>query len=51
VRHFCLDVCDIAVLSEAAHAAGALVLVGNTTPSCLGQRSSSIKVNRTLQLT
>jgi cystathionine gamma-lyase len=34
----CLDVCDIAVLSEAAHAAGALVVVDNTTPSCLGQQ-------------
>jgi cystathionine gamma-lyase len=33
-----LDVCDIARMSEAAHAAGALVLVDNTTPSCLGQQ-------------
>jgi len=33
-----LDVCDIALLSEAAHAAGALVMVDNTTPSCLGQQ-------------
>ncbi len=33
-----LDVCDIAMLSEAAHAEGALVLVDNTTPSCLGQQ-------------
>jgi cystathionine gamma-lyase len=33
-----LDVCDIALLAEAAHAAGALVVVDNTTPSCLGQQ-------------
>lgn len=33
-----LDVCDIALLAEAAHAAGALVVVDNTTASCLGQQ-------------
>ena len=33
-----LDVCDIRELAEAAHAAGALVLVDNTTASCLGQQ-------------
>lgn len=33
-----LDVCDIAFLAEVAHAAGALVVVDNTTASCLGQQ-------------
>jgi cystathionine gamma-lyase len=33
-----LDVCDIAELSRAAHRAGALVAVDNTTASPLGQR-------------
>ncbi|MBL0170806.1 MAG: cystathionine gamma-lyase [Gemmatimonadaceae bacterium] len=33
-----LDVCDIARLCEAAHAAGALVAVDNTTATPLGQR-------------
>ncbi|MGI8783709.1 MAG: cystathionine gamma-lyase [Acidobacteriota bacterium] len=33
-----LDVCDIEMLVEAAHAAGALVVVDNSTPSCLGQQ-------------
>ena len=33
-----LDVCDIALLVEAAHDAGALVVVDNTTPTCLGQK-------------
>lgn len=32
-----LDVCDIAALATAAHAAGALVAVDNTTPTVLGQ--------------
>ncbi|GAA3461724.1 MULTISPECIES: cystathionine gamma-lyase [Saccharothrix] len=32
-----LDVCDIAALAEAAHAAGALVAVDNTTATPLGQ--------------
>jgi cystathionine gamma-lyase len=34
----CLDVCDIALLAEEAHAAKLLVVVDNTTPSCLGQQ-------------
>jgi cystathionine gamma-lyase len=33
-----LDVCDVELLSREAHAAGALVVVDNTTPSCLGQK-------------
>lgn len=33
-----LDVYDIALLVETAHAAGALVVVDNTTPTCLGQQ-------------
>jgi cystathionine gamma-lyase len=33
-----LDVCDIAALSRAAHDAGALVAVDNTTATVLGQR-------------
>jgi cystathionine gamma-lyase len=33
-----LDVCDIAALCDAAHAAGALVAVDNTTATALGQR-------------
>jgi len=33
-----LDVCDIALLAEAAHTVGALVVVDNTTPSCVGQQ-------------
>ncbi len=33
-----LDVCDIAALAPAAHAAGALVVVDNTTATPLGQR-------------
>jgi cystathionine gamma-lyase len=33
-----LDVCDISLLVEAAHAMGALVVVDNTTASCLGQQ-------------
>lgn len=33
-----LDVCDIALLAEAGHAAGALVVVDNTTATCLGQQ-------------
>jgi len=32
-----MDVCDIRLLSEAAHRAGALVAVDNTTPTALGQ--------------
>jgi cystathionine gamma-lyase len=37
-----LDVCDIALLAEAGHAEGALVVVDNTTPSCLGQQPLSL---------
>jgi cystathionine gamma-lyase len=37
-----LDVCDIALLAEAAHADGALVVVDNTTPSCVGQQPLSL---------
>lgn len=33
-----LDVCDIALLVQAAHEAGALVVVDNTTATCLGQK-------------
>ena len=33
-----LDVCDIRTVAAAAHAAGALVAVDNTTPTPLGQR-------------
>jgi cystathionine gamma-lyase len=33
-----LDVCDVAALAQAAHAAGALVAVDNTTATPLGQR-------------
>lgn len=33
-----LEICDIAVLVEAAHNAGALVVVDNTTATCLGQK-------------
>lgn len=32
-----MEVCDIALLSEAAHRAGALVAVDNTTPTPMGQ--------------
>src|SRR5262249_39253391 len=33
-----LDVCDIAAIARIAHESGALVVVDNTTPSCLGQQ-------------
>jgi cystathionine gamma-lyase len=33
-----LEVCDIALLAESAHTVGALVVVDNTTPSCVGQQ-------------
>jgi cystathionine gamma-lyase len=33
-----MEICDIARLSEAAHRAGALVAVDNTTPTPMGQR-------------
>ncbi|WP_433965815.1 cystathionine gamma-lyase [Tunturiibacter gelidiferens] len=32
-----MEICDVALLSEAAHRAGALVAVDNTTPTPLGQ--------------
>jgi cystathionine gamma-lyase len=37
-----LDVCDIALLAERAHEAGALVLVDNTTATCLAQKPLSL---------
>jgi cystathionine gamma-lyase len=37
-----LDVCDIRAVAAAAHAAGALVAVDNTTPTPLGQRPLSL---------
>jgi cystathionine gamma-lyase len=37
-----LDVCDIAALAEAAHAAGALVAVDSTTATPLGQQPLSL---------
>ena len=33
-----MEICDIAALCRAAHAAGALVAVDNTTPTALGQK-------------
>jgi cystathionine gamma-lyase len=33
-----MDICDIVALSEAAHRAGAIVAVDNTTPTPMGQR-------------
>ena len=33
-----MDICDISLLSEAAHKQGALVAVDNTTPTALGQQ-------------
>src|SRR5262245_19012066 len=38
-----LDVCDIALLTEAAHATGALVAVDNSTATCLGQQPLGFK--------
>ena len=35
-----MDICDIRMLAEAAHKAGALVAVDNTTPTALGQQPS-----------
>ena len=37
-----MEICDIAMLSEAAHRAGALVAVDNTTPTPLGQLPLSL---------
>ena len=43
-----LDVCDIAALAAAAHAAGALVAVDNTTATPLGQRPLALGADLTL---
>ena len=43
-----LDVCDIAALAAAAHAAGALVAVDNTTATPLGQRPLELGADLTL---
>jgi len=43
-----LDVCDIAALAAAAHAAGALVAVDNTTATPLGQRPLELGADVTL---
>jgi cystathionine gamma-lyase len=40
-----LNVCDIALLTEAAHAAGALVAVDNSTATCLGQQPLALKAD------
>lgn len=37
-----MEICDIAMLSEAAHRAGALVAVDNTTPTPMGQLPLSL---------
>lgn len=37
-----MEICDIAVLCEAAHRAGALVAIDNTTPTPLGQLSLAL---------
>ncbi|RBY96662.1 cystathionine gamma-lyase [Blastococcus sp. TF02-8] len=43
-----LDVCDIALVAEAAHAAGALVAVDNTTATPLGQRPLALGADMTV---
>ena len=43
-----LDVCDIAALAAAAHGAGALVAVDNTTATPLGQRPLELGADLTL---
>ncbi|NUO81294.1 PLP-dependent transferase, partial [candidate division KSB1 bacterium] len=43
-----LEVCDIALLAEAAHNAGALVVVDNTTPTCLGQQPLTLSADFSL---
>jgi cystathionine gamma-lyase len=43
-----LDVCDIAAVARAAHAAGALVAVDNTTATPLGQRPLSLGADLTI---
>jgi cystathionine gamma-lyase len=40
-----MDVYDIAAMSEAAHAAGALVAVDNTTPTPMGQRPLALRAD------
>jgi len=40
-----LNVCDIALLAEAAHAAGALVVVDNSTATCIGQQPLALKAD------
>ena len=37
-----MDICDIRLLADAAHKAGALVAVDNTTPTALGQQPLSL---------
>ncbi|WP_231839486.1 cystathionine gamma-lyase [Blastococcus saxobsidens] len=43
-----LDVCDIAAVADAAHAAGALVAVDNTTATPLGQRPLALGADLTV---
>jgi cystathionine gamma-lyase len=43
-----LDVCDIAAVARAAHAAGALVAVDNTTATPLGQRPLALGADLTI---
>ncbi|HEY0402828.1 MAG TPA: cystathionine gamma-lyase [Blastococcus sp.] len=43
-----LDVCDIAAVSRAAHAAGAIVAVDNTTATPLGQRPLELGADLTV---
>src|SRR3712207_6062261 len=43
-----LDVCDIAAVAAAAHAAGALVAVDNTTATPLGQRPLALGADLTV---
>jgi cystathionine gamma-lyase len=43
-----LDVCDIAAVARAAHAAGALVAVDNTTATPLGQRPLALGADLTV---
>jgi cystathionine gamma-lyase len=43
-----LDVCDIAAVARAAHAAGALVAVDNTTATPLGQRPLDLGADMTV---
>jgi cystathionine gamma-lyase len=43
-----LDVCDIAAVARAAHAAGALVAVDNTTATPLGQRPLELGADLTI---